>query len=145
MIAPPPLWDSPVAPVGFLHFLGTTITQELKREQNISSLLRGSALPRADEAAAAAPPGQNAGELESILTSSMTVCYCAASAGDRAKVISCSLPSLQEPPSSIVAIQRFQSAHQFPPQNRAQLPVQIPDAHNVFLFSCIWYLVYFVL
>lgn len=88
------------APVGFLRFLGTTIPQELKREQSISSLLRGSALPQADEAAAPPPPCQNAGELESILASSITVWYCAASAGDRAKVISCSLPSLQEPPQS---------------------------------------------
>lgn len=139
-------WDSPAAPVGFLRFLGTTITQELKREQSISFLLRGSALPQADEAAAPPPPCQNAGELESILTSSITVWYCAASAGDRAKVISCSLPSLQEPPpSSIVAIQRFQSAHQFLPHNPAHRPVQILHAHNLFLFFCIWYLVYFVL
>ncbi|KAK3508804.1 hypothetical protein QTP70_008631 [Hemibagrus guttatus] len=107
------LCDSPVTSVESFHFLGTTITQELKWEQNISSLtkkaqqrmyfqrqLKKFLLP------VKMLVNFYTAIIESILTFSITVWFAAATARDKAKlqcvihsaekVISCSLPSLQE-------------------------------------------------
>ncbi|KAK3550900.1 hypothetical protein QTP70_008063 [Hemibagrus guttatus] len=106
------LCDSPVTSVESFRFLGTTITQELKWEQNISSLtkaqqrmyflrqLKKFLLP------VKMLVNFNTAIIESILTSSITVWFAAATARDKAKlqhvihsaekVIGCSLPSLQE-------------------------------------------------
>ncbi|KAK3571332.1 hypothetical protein QTP86_007555 [Hemibagrus guttatus] len=106
------LCDSPVTSLESFRFLGTTITQELKWEQNISSLtkaqqrmyflrqLKKFLLP------VKMLVNFNTAIIESILTSSITVWFAAATARDKAtlqhvihsaeKVIGCSLPSLQE-------------------------------------------------
>ncbi|KAK3571021.1 hypothetical protein QTP86_000471 [Hemibagrus guttatus] len=107
------LCDSLVTSVKSFRFLGTTITQELKWEQNISSLtkkpqqrmyflwqLKKFLLP------VKMLVNFYTAIIESILTSSITVWFAAATARDKAKlqrvihsaekVIGCSLPSLQE-------------------------------------------------
>ncbi|KAK3521260.1 hypothetical protein QTP70_001532 [Hemibagrus guttatus] len=102
------LCDSPVTSVESFCFLGTTVTKELKWEQNIRSLTKKAQqrmyflyfLP------VKMLVNFYTAIIESILTSSITVWFAAATARDKAKlqhvihsaekVIGCSLPSLQE-------------------------------------------------
>ncbi|KAK3548257.1 hypothetical protein QTP70_005823 [Hemibagrus guttatus] len=107
------LCDSPVSSAESFCFLGTTITKELKWAQNISSLtkkaqqrmyflwqLKTFLLP------VKMLVNFYTAIIESVLTSSITVWFAAATARDKAKlqrvihsaekVIGCSLPSLQE-------------------------------------------------
>ena len=115
--APITLSDSPVDTTESFRFLGTTITQDLKWEQNISSLtkkaqqrmyflrqLKKFNLPKTMMV------HFYTAIIESILTSSITVWYAAATAKDKGrlqriirsaeKVIGCNLPSLQDLHSS---------------------------------------------
>ncbi|KAK3521564.1 hypothetical protein QTP70_013095 [Hemibagrus guttatus] len=113
LLPPPILCDSPMTSVESFHFLGTTITQELKWEQNISSLTKKAQqrmhfLRQLKKFLLPAKVLVNfyTAIIESILTSSITVWFAAATARDKAKlqcvihsaevVIGCSLPSLQE-------------------------------------------------
>ncbi|XP_071326651.1 uncharacterized protein [Trachinotus anak] len=107
------LCDSPVATVEHFRFLGTTITQDLKWELNISSLIKKAQqrmyflrqlkkfnLPRTMMV------NFYTSIIESILTSSITIWYAAATERDNnrlqriihsaEKVIGCNLPSLQD-------------------------------------------------
>ncbi|XP_050922030.1 uncharacterized protein LOC108902551 isoform X1 [Lates calcarifer] len=107
------LCDSPVRTVESSCFLGTIITQDLKWELNISSLIKKAqqrmyflwqlkefSLPRTMMV------HFYTSIIESILTSSITTWYTAATASDRGrlqrviqsaeKVIGCNLPSLQD-------------------------------------------------
>ncbi|KAK3520883.1 hypothetical protein QTP86_010611 [Hemibagrus guttatus] len=112
---PPPviLCDSPVTSVESFHFLGTTITKELKWEQNIRSLTKKAQqrmyfLRQLKKFLLPVKILVNfyTAIIESILTSTITVWFAAATARDKAKlqrviqsaekVIGCSLPSLQE-------------------------------------------------
>ncbi|KAK3514282.1 hypothetical protein QTP70_012898 [Hemibagrus guttatus] len=112
---PPPviLCDSPVTSVESFRFLGTTITKELKWEQNIRSLTKKAQqrmyfLQQLKKFLLPVKMLVNfyTAIIESILTSSITVWFAAATARDKAKlqrvihsaekVIGCSLPSLQE-------------------------------------------------
>ena len=111
--APITLCDSPVDTVESFRFLGTIIAQDLKWEQNISSLtkkaqqrmyflrqLKKFNLPKAMMV------HFYTAIIESILTSSITIWYAAATVKDRSrlqriirwaeKVIGCNLPSLQD-------------------------------------------------
>ncbi|KAK3538608.1 hypothetical protein QTP86_007676 [Hemibagrus guttatus] len=107
------LCDSPVTSAESSHFLGTTITKELKWEQNISSLTKKAQqrmyfLWQLKKFLLPVKMLVNfyTAIIESILTSSITVWFAAATATDKAKlqrvihsaekVIGCSLPSLQE-------------------------------------------------
>uniref|UniRef100_A0AAQ6IKT8 Alkylated DNA repair protein AlkB homologue 8 N-terminal domain-containing protein n=1 Tax=Anabas testudineus TaxID=64144 RepID=A0AAQ6IKT8_ANATE len=106
------LCNTPVTSVESFRFLATTITQELKWEQNISSLTKKAQqrlyflrqkkynLPKQ------MLTNFYTAIIESILTSSITVWFAAATARDKArlqrtirsaeKVIGCSLPSLRD-------------------------------------------------
>ncbi|XP_078023582.1 uncharacterized protein LOC144462780 [Epinephelus lanceolatus] len=107
------LYDSPVDTVESFRFLGTTITQDLKWELNISSLtkkayqrmyflrqLKKFNLPKTMMVHFCSAI------IESIVTSSITIWYAAATAKDKSrlqriirsteKVIGCNLPSLQD-------------------------------------------------
>ena len=107
------LCDSPVATVEHFRFLGTTITEDLKWELNISSLIKKAQqrmyflrqlkkfnLPRTMMV------NFYTSIIESILTSSITIWYAAATERDNnrlqriihsaEKVIGCNLPSLQD-------------------------------------------------
>ncbi|KAK3565359.1 hypothetical protein QTP86_007116 [Hemibagrus guttatus] len=107
------LCDSPVTSVESFRFLGTTITKELKWEQNIRSLTKKAQqrmhfLWQLKKFLLPVKMLVNfyTAIIESILTSSITVWFAAATARDKAKlqrvihsaekVIGCSLPSLQE-------------------------------------------------
>ncbi|KAK3536268.1 hypothetical protein QTP86_000654 [Hemibagrus guttatus] len=107
------LCDSPVSSAESFRFLGTTITKELKWEQNISSLTKEAQqrmyfLWQLKKFLLPVKMLVNfyTAIIESILTSSITVWFAAATARDKAKlqrvihsaekVIGCSLPSLQE-------------------------------------------------
>ncbi|KAK3536977.1 hypothetical protein QTP86_029474 [Hemibagrus guttatus] len=107
------LCDSPVTSVESFRFLGTTITQELKWEQNTRSLTKKTQqrmyfLRQLKKFLLPVKMLVNfyTAIIESILTSSITVWFAAAIARDKAnlqrvihsaeKVIGCSLPSLQE-------------------------------------------------
>ncbi|KAK3506348.1 hypothetical protein QTP70_020380, partial [Hemibagrus guttatus] len=107
------LCDSPVSSAESFCFLGTTITKELKWEQNIRSLTKKAQqrmyfLRRLKKFLLPVKMLVNfyTAIIESILTSSITVWFAAATARDKAKlqrvihsaekVIGCSLPSLQE-------------------------------------------------
>ncbi|KAK3523533.1 hypothetical protein QTP70_001902 [Hemibagrus guttatus] len=109
---PPPviLCDSPVTSVESFHFLGTTITKELKWEHNIRSLTKKAQqrmyfLWQLKKFLLPVKMLVNiyTAIIESILTSSITVWFAAATARDKAKlqgviysaekVIGCSLPS----------------------------------------------------
>uniref|UniRef100_A0AAQ6IHX2 Alkylated DNA repair protein AlkB homologue 8 N-terminal domain-containing protein n=1 Tax=Anabas testudineus TaxID=64144 RepID=A0AAQ6IHX2_ANATE len=107
------LCNTPVTSVKSFRFLGTTITQELKWEQNISSLTKKAQqrLYFLRQLKKYNLPKQMLTNfytaiIESILTSSITVWFAAATARDKArlqriirsaeKVIGCSLPSLRD-------------------------------------------------
>ncbi|KAK3550819.1 hypothetical protein QTP70_005729 [Hemibagrus guttatus] len=107
------LCDSPVSSVESFRFLGTTITKELKWEQNIRSLTKKAQqrmyfLRQLKKFLLPVKMLVNfyTAIIESILTSSITVWFAAATARDKAKlqrvihsaekVIGFSLPSLQE-------------------------------------------------
>ncbi|KAK3569190.1 hypothetical protein QTP86_026472, partial [Hemibagrus guttatus] len=107
------LCDSPVTSAESFCFLGTTITKELKWEQNIRSLTKKAQqrmyfLRQLKKFLLPMKMLVNfyTAIIESILTSSITVWFAAATARDEAKlqrvihsaekVIGCSLPSLQE-------------------------------------------------
>ncbi|KAK3545591.1 hypothetical protein QTP70_008132 [Hemibagrus guttatus] len=107
------LCDSPVTSAESFHFLGTTITKELKWEQNIRSLTkkvqqRMYFLRQLKKFLLPVKMLVNfyTAIIESILTSSIKVWFAAATARDKAKLqhvihsaekaIGCSLPSLQE-------------------------------------------------
>ncbi|KAK3507045.1 hypothetical protein QTP70_001910 [Hemibagrus guttatus] len=107
------LCDSPVSSAESFCFLGTTITKELKWAQNISSLTKKAQqrmyfLRQLKKFLLPVKMLVNfyTAIIESILTSSITVWFAAATARDKAKlqrvihsaekVIGCSLPSLQE-------------------------------------------------
>ncbi|KAK3561806.1 hypothetical protein QTP86_014386 [Hemibagrus guttatus] len=112
--SPPPviLCDSPVTSVESFHFLVTTITKELKWEQNIRSLTKKAqqSMYFLWQLKFLLPVKMlvnfYTAIIESILTSSITVWFAAATARDKAKLqrvihsaeklIGCSLPSLQE-------------------------------------------------
>ncbi|KAK3532897.1 hypothetical protein QTP70_002253 [Hemibagrus guttatus] len=112
--SPPPviLCDSPVTSVESFHFLVTTITKELKWEQNIRSLTKKAqqSMYFLWQLKFLLPVKMlvnfYTAVIESILTSSITVWFAAATARDKAKLqrvihsaeklIGCSLPSLQE-------------------------------------------------
>ncbi|KAK3539767.1 hypothetical protein QTP70_013200 [Hemibagrus guttatus] len=106
------LCDSPVTSVESFHFLGTTITKELKWEQNIRSLTKKAQqrmyfLRQLKKFLLPVKMLVNfyTAIIDSILTSSITVWFSAATARDKAKLqrvihsaeklIGCSLPSLQ--------------------------------------------------
>ncbi|KAK7891988.1 hypothetical protein WMY93_023951 [Mugilogobius chulae] len=111
-LTPLALTDSPITTVDSIRFLGTTITQDLKWEPSISSLIKKASrdvLLR--QLKKAKLPAQMMVQfytaiIESILTSSITVWYAGATVRDRhrlqrivrsaEKVIGCSLPSLQD-------------------------------------------------
>ncbi|KAK3559074.1 hypothetical protein QTP86_002986 [Hemibagrus guttatus] len=107
------LCDSPVSSAESFCFLGTTITKELKWEQNIRSLTKKAQqrmyfLRQLKKILLPVKMLVNfyTAIIESVLTSSITVWFAAATARDKAKlqrvihsaekVIGCSLPSLQE-------------------------------------------------
>ncbi|KAK3568555.1 hypothetical protein QTP86_008747 [Hemibagrus guttatus] len=107
------LCDSPVSSAESFCFLGTTITKELKWEQNIRSLTKKAQqrmyfLRQLKKFLLPVKMLVNfyTAIIESVLTSSITVWFAAATARDKAKlqrvihsaekVIGCSLPSLQE-------------------------------------------------
>ncbi|KAK3529058.1 hypothetical protein QTP70_014852, partial [Hemibagrus guttatus] len=107
------LCDSPVTSAESFCFLGTTITKELKWEQNISSLTKKAQqrmyfLQQLKKFLLPVKMLVNfyTAIIESVLTSSITAWFAAATARDKAKlqrvihsaekVIGCSLPSLQE-------------------------------------------------
>ncbi|KAK3535259.1 hypothetical protein QTP70_005947 [Hemibagrus guttatus] len=107
------LCDSPVTSVESSRFLGATIIQELKWEQNISSLTKKAQQrmyflqqPKTFLLPVKMLVNFYTAIIESILTSSITVWFAAATARDKAKlqrvihsaekVIGCSLPSLLE-------------------------------------------------
>ncbi|KAK3571564.1 hypothetical protein QTP86_013194 [Hemibagrus guttatus] len=107
------LCDSPVSSAASFCFLSTTITKELKWEQNIRSLTKKAQqrmyfLRQLKKFLLPVKMLVNfyTAIIESILTSSITVWFAAATARDKAKlqrvihsaekVIGCSLPSLQE-------------------------------------------------
>ncbi|KAK3548080.1 hypothetical protein QTP70_004510 [Hemibagrus guttatus] len=107
------LCDSPVTSAESFRFLGTTITKELKWEQNIRSLTKKAQqrmyfLSQLKKFLLPVKMLVNfyIAIIEYILTSSITVWFAAATARDKAKlqrvihsaekVIGCSLPSLQE-------------------------------------------------
>ncbi|KAK3548591.1 hypothetical protein QTP70_014845 [Hemibagrus guttatus] len=107
------LCDSPVSSAESFCFLGTTITKELKWEQNIRSLTKKAQqrmyfLRQVKKFLLPVKMLVNfyTAIIESVLTSSITVWFAAATARDKAKlqrvihsaekVIGCSLPSLQE-------------------------------------------------
>ncbi|KAK3565199.1 hypothetical protein QTP86_001007 [Hemibagrus guttatus] len=107
------LCDSPVTSFESFHFLGTTITKELKWEQNIRSLTKKAQqriyfLRQLKKFLLPVKMLVNfyTAIIKSILTSSITVWFAAATARDKAKLqrvihsaeklIGCSLPSLQE-------------------------------------------------
>ncbi|KAK3560166.1 hypothetical protein QTP86_034668 [Hemibagrus guttatus] len=107
------LCDSPVTSAESFRFLGTTITKELKWEQNIRSLTKKAQqrmyfLQELKKFLLPVKMLVNfyTAIVESFLTSSITVWFAAATARDKAKlqrvihsaekVIGCSLPSLQE-------------------------------------------------
>ncbi|KAK3520904.1 hypothetical protein QTP86_003763 [Hemibagrus guttatus] len=107
------LCDSPLTSVECFRFLGTTITKELKWEQNIRSLTKKAQkrmyfLRQLKRFLLPVKMLVNfyTAIIESILTSSIMVWFAAATARDKAKlqrvihsaekVIGCSLPSLQE-------------------------------------------------
>ncbi|KAK3505634.1 hypothetical protein QTP70_021029 [Hemibagrus guttatus] len=107
------LCDSPVSSAESFCFLGTTITKELKWAQNISSLTKKAQqrmyfLRQLKKFLLPVKMLVNfyTAIIESVLTSSITVWFAAATARDKAKlqrvihsaekVIGCSLPSLQE-------------------------------------------------
>ncbi|KAK3573368.1 hypothetical protein QTP86_024117 [Hemibagrus guttatus] len=107
------LCDSPVTSAESFRFLGTTITKELKWEKNIRSLTKKAQqrmyfLRQLKKFLLPVKMLVNfyTAIIESILTSSITVWFAAATARDKAKlqrvihsaekVIGCSLPSLQE-------------------------------------------------
>ncbi|KAK3545684.1 hypothetical protein QTP70_010760 [Hemibagrus guttatus] len=107
------LCDSPVSSAESFCFLGTTITKELKWAQNISSLAKKAQqrmyfLRQLKKFLLPVKMLVNfyTAIIESVLTSSITVWFAAATARDKAKlqrvihsaekVIGCSLPSLQE-------------------------------------------------
>ncbi|KAK3556662.1 hypothetical protein QTP70_011926 [Hemibagrus guttatus] len=107
------LCDSPVSSAESFCFLGTTITKELKWEQNIRSPTRKAQqrmyfLRQLKKFLLPVKMLVNfyTAIIESVLTSSITVWFAAATARDKAKlqhvihsaekVIGCSLPSLQE-------------------------------------------------
>ncbi|KAK3565321.1 hypothetical protein QTP86_005495 [Hemibagrus guttatus] len=107
------LCDSPVTSAESFCFLGTTITKELKWEQNIRSLTKKAQqrmyfLRQLKKFLLPVKMLVNVytAIIESVLTSSITVWFAAATARDKAKlqrvihsaekVIGCSLPSLQE-------------------------------------------------
>ncbi|KAK3506753.1 hypothetical protein QTP70_023750, partial [Hemibagrus guttatus] len=107
------LCDSPVSSAESFCFLGTTITKELKWVQNISSLIKKAQqrmyfLRQLKKFLLPVKMLVNfyTAIIESVLTSSITVWFAAATARDKAKlqcvihsaekVIGCSLPSLQE-------------------------------------------------
>ncbi|KAK3568858.1 hypothetical protein QTP86_018498, partial [Hemibagrus guttatus] len=112
---PPPviLCDSPLTSAESISFLDTTITKELKWEQNIRSLTKKAQqrmcfLRQLKKFLVPVKMLVNfySAIIESVLTSSITVWFAAATARDKAKlqrvihsaekVIGCSLPSLQE-------------------------------------------------
>ncbi|XP_033182039.1 uncharacterized protein LOC113150522 [Anabas testudineus] len=112
-LQPVTLCNTPVTSVESFRFLGTTITQEPKWEQNISSLTKKpqQRLSFLRQLKKYNLPKQMLTNfytaiIESILTSSITVWFAAATARDKAtlqriirsaeKVIGCSLPSLQD-------------------------------------------------
>ncbi|KAK3533984.1 hypothetical protein QTP70_035007, partial [Hemibagrus guttatus] len=112
-LSPVILCDSPVTSVESFRFLGTTITKELKREQNIRSLTKKAQqrtyfLRQLKKFLLPVKMLVNfyTAIIESILTSYITVWFAAATARDKAKlqrvihsaekVVGCSLPSLQE-------------------------------------------------
>uniref|UniRef100_A0A3B3I566 Reverse transcriptase domain-containing protein n=1 Tax=Oryzias latipes TaxID=8090 RepID=A0A3B3I566_ORYLA len=107
------LCDSPVTSVESFRFLGTIISQDLKREQNISSITRKAQqrmyfLRQLKKFNLPVKMLVNfyTAIIESTFTSSITVWFAAATARDKAKlqcaihsaekVIGCHLPSLQE-------------------------------------------------
>ncbi|KAK3543033.1 hypothetical protein QTP70_008753 [Hemibagrus guttatus] len=107
------LCDSPVSSAESFRFLDTTITKELKWEQNIRSLTKKAQqrmyfLRQLKKFLLPVKMLVNfyTAIIESVLTSSITVWFAAATARDKAKlqrvihsaekVIGCSLPSLQE-------------------------------------------------
>ncbi|KAK7916263.1 hypothetical protein WMY93_012024 [Mugilogobius chulae] len=107
------LTDSPITTVDSIRFLGTTITQDLKWEPSISSLIKKAQqrMYFLRQLKKAKLPAQMMVQfytaiIESILTSSITVWYAGATVRDRhrlqrivrsaEKVIGCSLPSLQD-------------------------------------------------
>ncbi|XP_056880106.1 uncharacterized protein LOC130520393 isoform X1 [Takifugu flavidus] len=112
-LPPLALMDSPITIVDSFHFLGTTITRDLKWEPTISSLIK-----KAQQRMfflrqlrkLKLPPRMLAqfytAIIESILTSSITVWFAGATARDRLrlqrvvraaeKVIGCRLPSIQD-------------------------------------------------
>ncbi|KAK7922245.1 hypothetical protein WMY93_009147 [Mugilogobius chulae] len=113
-LSPPlALTDSPITTVDSIRFLGTTITQDLKWEPSISSLIKKAQqrMYFLRQLKKAKLPAQMMVQfytsiIESILTSSITVWYAGATVRDRhrlqrivrsaEKVIGCSLPSLQD-------------------------------------------------
>ncbi|KAG5844283.1 hypothetical protein ANANG_G00160790, partial [Anguilla anguilla] len=111
--APITLCDSPVNNVESFRFLGTIITQDLKWELNISSLTKKAQqrmyfLRQLKKFNLPMPMMVHfyTAIIESILTSSITIWYAAATAKDKGRlhhiiraaerVISCNLPSLQD-------------------------------------------------
>ncbi|KAK7898229.1 hypothetical protein WMY93_019082 [Mugilogobius chulae] len=107
------LTDSPITTVDSIRFLGTTITQDLKWEPSISSLIKKAQqrMYFLRQLKKAKLPAQMMEQfytaiIESILTSSITVWYAGATVRDRhrlqrivrsaEKVIGCSLPSLHD-------------------------------------------------
>ncbi|KAK7912504.1 hypothetical protein WMY93_012715 [Mugilogobius chulae] len=107
------LTDSPITTVDSIRFLDTTITQDLKWEPSISSLIKKAQqrMYFLRQLKKAKLPAQMMVQfytaiIESILTSSITVWYAGATVRDRhrlqrtvrsaEKVIGCSLPSLQD-------------------------------------------------
>ncbi|CAL9687543.1 unnamed protein product [Knipowitschia caucasica] len=112
-VPPPSLMDSPITSVESLRFLGTTITQDLKWEPTISSLIKKAQqrMYFLRQLRKAKLPAQMLVQfytaiIESILTSSVTVWFAGATVRDKQRlqrivrsaeeVIGRSLPSLQD-------------------------------------------------
>uniref|UniRef100_A0AAV2J9C7 Alkylated DNA repair protein AlkB homologue 8 N-terminal domain-containing protein n=1 Tax=Knipowitschia caucasica TaxID=637954 RepID=A0AAV2J9C7_KNICA len=126
---PPSVMDSPITSVESFRFLGTTITQDLKWEPTISSLIKKAQqrMYFLRQLRKAKLPAQMLVQfytaiIESILTSSITVWFAGATVRDKQRlqrivrsaeeVIGRSLPSLQdlETPRSGVDLQRCSGA-----------------------------------
>uniref|UniRef100_A0AAV2LDF0 Reverse transcriptase domain-containing protein n=1 Tax=Knipowitschia caucasica TaxID=637954 RepID=A0AAV2LDF0_KNICA len=114
---PPSVMDSPITSVESFRFLGTTITQDLKWEPTISSLIKKAQqrMYFLRQLRKAKLPAQMLVQfytaiIESILTSSVTVWFAGATVRDKQRlqrivrsaeeVIGRSLPSLQDLPRS---------------------------------------------
>uniref|UniRef100_A0AAV2LSG7 Alkylated DNA repair protein AlkB homologue 8 N-terminal domain-containing protein n=1 Tax=Knipowitschia caucasica TaxID=637954 RepID=A0AAV2LSG7_KNICA len=112
---PPSVMDSPITSVESFRFLGTTITQDLKWEPTISSLIKKAQQRMYFLLRKAKLPAQMLVQfytaiIESILTSSVTVWFAGATVRDKQRlqrivrsaeeVIGRSLPSLQDLSSS---------------------------------------------